>query len=259
MSSIIRPEWVKKRVLIVVKTYPNPSMQYQETVCTAGITDNGNWIRLYPVTYRHLPYDQQYKKYDWIELKTRRRTKDYRIESHTPDIDSIKVVGNCSTKNKWAERKEIVLPLVKTSLEEIISLYDSKGVSLGIFKPKEILDFYWKEDDQHWSPKHEAVLNEIRLFGSTPKRLEKIPWQFRYKFMCNDPRCSGHDLSIIDWEIYQAYRKWRYQYDRCTLMQKIKEKWLGEICSPNRDTYFIVGNKFRTKSFMVLGVFYPPK
>jgi hypothetical protein len=259
MSYAVSPEWVKKKILIAVKTYPNPSMQYQETVCTAGITDTGEWIRLYPIEFRHLPYEQQYKKYDWIEINVKRRLQDYRIESHTPDSDSINVTGCCSTKRKWLERKEIILPLAKSSLEEIKYLYETSAISLGVFKPKEVLDFYWKEDDQYWSPQHELALSKIRLFGSTPAKLEKIPWLFRYKFMCDDSNCKGHDISIIDWEIYQAYREWRWKYNSTLLMQKIKDKWLGDICSPSRDTYFIVGNKYRTKSFMVLGVFWPPK
>jgi len=41
----------KREILILVKTYPIPSKNYLETVCTAGVTDIGEWIRLYPVSY----------------------------------------------------------------------------------------------------------------------------------------------------------------------------------------------------------------
>ena len=37
------------RVLITVTTYPLPSRSYDELVCTAGILENGEWIRIYPV------------------------------------------------------------------------------------------------------------------------------------------------------------------------------------------------------------------
>ena len=37
----------KKRVLILVKAEPSPSRKYGSTVCTAGVTDNGEFIRLY--------------------------------------------------------------------------------------------------------------------------------------------------------------------------------------------------------------------
>jgi hypothetical protein len=37
-----------KRVLVVVKTYPTPAWRGGEVVCTAGITEHGEWIRLFP-------------------------------------------------------------------------------------------------------------------------------------------------------------------------------------------------------------------
>jgi hypothetical protein len=49
-----------KKVFITVKTYPTSSKKYDELVCT---TKDGNWIRLYPIEFRKLPYDKQYKKY----------------------------------------------------------------------------------------------------------------------------------------------------------------------------------------------------
>ena len=45
----------RTKVLITVMTYPHPSKSYDELVCTAGITDKGEWVRLYPVDYRYQP------------------------------------------------------------------------------------------------------------------------------------------------------------------------------------------------------------
>jgi hypothetical protein len=39
----------RKKVLITVTTYPLPSRSYDELVCTAGMLENGEWIRIYPV------------------------------------------------------------------------------------------------------------------------------------------------------------------------------------------------------------------
>lgn len=39
----------KLKVLITVKTYPIPSKRYDELVCTAGVTERGDFIRLYPI------------------------------------------------------------------------------------------------------------------------------------------------------------------------------------------------------------------
>ncbi len=42
----------KQRILVTVKTYPTLSRKYGETVCTAGIGEDGTWIRIYPVPFR---------------------------------------------------------------------------------------------------------------------------------------------------------------------------------------------------------------
>lgn len=56
------------KVLITVKTYPTLSKKYGELVCTAGFREDGSWIRIYPIPFRKLEYDQRYKKYQWIEI-----------------------------------------------------------------------------------------------------------------------------------------------------------------------------------------------
>ena len=88
------------KVLITVKTYPNPSVKYDELVCNAGFLESGEWIRIYPVKFRSLPYDQQYKKYNWIELNLVKRKDDARQESYQPRMgidEEIKLIGstNC--------------------------------------------------------------------------------------------------------------------------------------------------------------------
>ncbi len=49
----------KKRVYIVVKTYPTISDKYAELVCTAGVLEDGSWIRLYPIPFRKLEINQK--------------------------------------------------------------------------------------------------------------------------------------------------------------------------------------------------------
>ena len=48
----------KTKILITVKTYPQFSSKYTETVCTAGMREEGKWIRIYPVLYRSMDKDK---------------------------------------------------------------------------------------------------------------------------------------------------------------------------------------------------------
>ena len=76
-----------KRVFITVLTYPTPSHKYIETVCTAGITADGEWIRIYPIQLRLLNATRKetarIRKYCWytFNLEPRTRDKDMRKES----------------------------------------------------------------------------------------------------------------------------------------------------------------------------------
>jgi hypothetical protein len=58
----------KLKLLITIKTYPIPSSKYDELVCTAGVTEAGDFIRLYPVNFRELEYAKKYQKYQWMEV-----------------------------------------------------------------------------------------------------------------------------------------------------------------------------------------------
>ena len=135
---------LKEKILILVKTYPNLSKKYKETVCVAGITDFGEWRRLYPIPFRKLPFDMRFKKFNWIEAETSKNNKEKlkRKESFNVVADSIKIIENIGTgKNKdWEERNKLVFPLKNSSLEELEKLKKEK-VSLGLIKPKELIDF----------------------------------------------------------------------------------------------------------------------
>src|SRR5688572_28375046 len=131
---------MKTKVLITVKTYPTFSGKYEELVCTAGFSENGEWIRLYPIQFRKLDYCSKYKKWEWIELDVIKNSDDPRKESFRPTkVDQIQVVGKIESENgKWTDRKVFALKHVFTSMEELISEAKDPKIctSLATFKPK---------------------------------------------------------------------------------------------------------------------------
>ena len=250
-----------KTVLITVKAPPNPSKKYQETNCCAGVDlDSGQLIRLYPIPFRLLDYDKQFPKYSVISVNCQRPLRDKRMESYKVDQDSIKILSHLGTENKWYERKKIVLPNLSPSfckiLEDVIT-----NKSLSIFKPTDI-EFEIKKSVPKDEQKRRAAYDQYHLFDKKLEPLEQIPFSFYYSFKCHSSlKCPGHKLMIHDWELMGAYRRWRHRYrEQVLLLDKIREKWLENLCGSKKDTYFYVGNMWqRPKQFMVLGVFYPPK
>jgi hypothetical protein len=156
------------KVLIAVKTYPTLSAKYDELVCTAGFREDGTWIRIYPVPFRKKSYNEQYKKYDWIELDLVKNEGDFRPESYRPHSheSEINIAGHIDTSGNWSERKKLVLGKVYYNLTELISEAKNKDIctSLAVFKPTKIIDFKAESVDREWDKDKLARLRQLNLF-----------------------------------------------------------------------------------------------
>ena len=101
-----------KKILITVTTYPLPSRSYDELVCTAGVLEDGSWIRIYPIPLSFLNQVKQdigFKKYTWIELDVEKRTSsDFRPESYSPNNYNIKILKTIELKDNEKSIKEPV-------------------------------------------------------------------------------------------------------------------------------------------------------
>lgn len=261
-----------KRIFIVVKTYPTISKKYSELVCTAGILEDGSWIRLYPITFRKLDIEQKYPKYTWISVRVEKNNGDFRPETYRPDIDSI-IIEEKPKKADWNKRREIIFKKEKPykDLQELIKKAKSTKLSLATFQPTKILNFVIEETDREWnSDKLNSLRKEseqYRLF-QTPEEIEqelktfpKIPYKFSYEF--TDINGKKSKLMIEDWEIGALYFKCYTKYkDEKTATEKVKEKYFDEFKS--KDIHFFLGttkqhHMISRNPFIIIGVFYPPK
>lgn len=250
------------KLLIAVMTYPHPSKSHQELICTAGLTDALEWVRLYPVDYRYRPRGQQFRKYQWIEvpLEPHSTGNDRRKESRRPDLGSIRILGEpLSTKNKWADRRELIDRVPHYTVNQLKALYESEGVSLGIVRPKRILDLEIRPADAEWKPEWQKLFSQMTLFGPPQKPLRKLPYSFRYKFECEDSE-KPHTAACTDWELGTLFLKEsaRLGSDKAAA-ESVKNKFLGELCRSDKDTRFFMGTLFPYNTWLVLGVFWPPR
>jgi hypothetical protein len=263
----------QKRVFILVKTYPTISEKYSELVCTAGVLEDGSWIRLYPMPFRLLNDDQKYPKYAWVKMNAERNTSDFRPESYRPDITTIEIEPKPS-KVDWAERRGIILKgkKVYTNLQTLITeAKSSTKTSLAIFKPTKIFDFVIEPDNRDWDPKKLASLQgqsqQMHLFKTIEeikeefRVVQKVPYKFSYQF--EDDSGKQSKMMIEDWEIGMLYFNclWRANNDEVVATEKVKEKYLNSFLK--RDLYFFLGTtkKFHNiapNPFIIIGVFYPP-
>jgi len=262
----------KKRIYIVVKTYPTISKEYSELVCTAGILEDGSWIRLYPVPYRMLELEQKYPKYSWIEAEVTRNTKDFRPETYRPNLSNI-VVEPKPKKVNWDERRKTIFKSqeVHTNLQKLRDKARLDGTSLAIFKPTKILDFVATATERDWDADKLEILQGLSLqqnLFQTPEEIEeefkvvrKVPYKFSYKF--EDETGKRSTMMIEDWEIGMLYFNClsRANGNEKEAISKVKEKYLDSFLQ--RDLHFFLGttkqfHNIAPNPFIIVGAFYPP-
>jgi hypothetical protein len=263
----------RERILITVKTYPTLSSTYGELVCTAGLLEDGSWIRIYPVPFRQLEEYKKFEKYRIIEASVIRNTKDPRPESHKVDFQSLELTETkLSTADSWRERRNWILDR-GTVYEDLTALItaanDRNELSLATFKPAKLIDFKAEPQSPHWDERKIAKLKstsrQIDLFPewqtvAITKYVDKLPWKFSYRFLDSEGREST--MMIEDWEIGALY--WNCIKGGASpeeAVVKVRQKYWDQFTM--QDLYLFLGTTREwhgrgRNPFVVIGVFYPP-
>ena len=248
------------KVLITVLTYPQPSSKYQEIVCTAGVTEDGKWVRLYPIDYRYRPETQKFHKWQWVEvaLGSRGHSNDQRPESREPDLSTLRLLGDpISTRNGWLERRRIIDPMPHYTIAQLESLHGENRTSLGIVRPKRVLDLKVTRADGDWPVRYQWLWKQPRLFGYQ-KPLVKLPFKFQYVFECHDSD-KPYTAMNEDWELGVLFLKERAIKGETAAVESVRQKFLDEICGDDKDTRFFMGSHYLYNRWLVIGTFWPPK
>lgn len=266
----------KQKILLTVATYPLPSRSYDELVCTAGITENGEWIRIYPVPLkflRGLRRDGKIQsfKYNWIELELIKRQDDFRPESHSPvnySFSDINILGKMGTENNWQERKNLCLTNVYTNKAKLLlESRAPRNVSLATFKPSKIVSFEIEEDEREWKNEWKEIRKQGDLFDSDKSPeivIPKLPYKFSYRFL--DDEGVASTLMIEDWEIGALYFNCLHHAEgnEKEALEKVRYRYEKEFLK-EKDIYLFLGTtkEWHTRRannpFVIIGVFYPKK
>jgi hypothetical protein len=213
-----------ERILILAKTYPSPSAQYMETSCVAGISEQAVMRRLYPVPFRMIEDGQQFKKWQWIEVRVEKANKDHRPESHKVYVDTISCGNVIDAKWEWAARSEWLdkIPSFQ-SFEALDAARLSEGLSIALLRPKSVLG-----------------LDVVK--ARNPKWTEDE---------------KEHRHKIVDWEAGALYWNCRRNHGD-DWEAPFRAKLEGQL--GGKDLMFLMGNQHRFQDqWLIISLIYPPK
>lgn len=258
-------KWEEREILLVVKTYPERSTRYGNTVCTAGILEDTNeWVRIYPINWDTY-YKKKLKKFIRFKAQISKNTKEKlkRKESYKIRESTIQVIDDSLTKTHikgvWEERTKILEGTLSNSMEKLKDQFGIDKTSLGIIEPRrKNLKFLIEKPI---SQIEIDVMKDIQLnlYGEKIKKVDKIEYAFSYNYKCKGDNCKWHKMICIDWELIESFRKLRKRYKRPEeLESKIRYKFFDWMIN-KRDLYFILGTTWKYPTWVIIGLYYPPK
>lgn len=259
-----------ERVLILCKTYPSPSAKYAETSCVAGLTAGGRLVRLFPVPFRLVADDQQFRKWQWIEVRLEKARDDHRPESHRIFVDTIACDAEPMKAGKrgWPARMALLARQpVYTDFGAMEQTRLTHGNTLALFKPDRIASLEIKPTkNADWTPEERSKLLQMQqqnsLFDAEEDQrqvqlLEKIPFDFYYhcEYQAADGRQSVR-VKLVDWEVCALYRNTRRQHGsrwEAPFRDKLERDLLA------KDLMLLMGTMHRfPDQWLGVSLIYPP-
>jgi hypothetical protein len=201
--------------IILVKASPHVSQKYGETVCCAGVTQEGGWVRLYPVTFRRLDDAKKFKRWDRIRFKWGAPKDDRRPESRRVDQQSIEVIGELAK----SERNRLLARLEVTGLNKV----ELQGKSLALLRPQDprfIIEPKSAEEIAQEKAGYESICRQPDMFfEKSLLPLHPCPFKFKYHYSTDDGIREG---TCQDWETDATFFRWRTQYGEDGALQRME-------------------------------------
>jgi hypothetical protein len=239
----------RERALILVKAFPQPSQKYEETVCVAGLTPEGRFVRLYPIRYRHLPVEKRFDRWDVIEYEAERPHKDHRPESRHVNEDTLEIVQH---RDQWTAEERVAMwaPHVSASLIELRAQNLSDQRTLGVVKPDPgSVRLKFTRLSATEAKARQEEFKQVSLLDSNSLPALPVDYEFRYLFTSGG---HPHDMKIHDWEIQAAYLQYGRRYGDQAL-EFMTQEYQQNI--PVRNLHLVMGTmQAHPRQFIIIGL-----
>lgn len=183
----------KDKCLVLIKANPHLSSSHFETVCCAGVGEDGLWRRQYPVSFRILDDAQKFKRWSWIEYDFIDPKNDDRKESQKVQDRSIVVVGQANQKTKSTALQRLTF--------NSFAQPEENEDSLTLIRPT-TSEFYWKERKQEelteTAKRHANITDQMSLLYNDAQPLHQCPYSFHFRW--TDEFGIEKNHTCDDWE-----------------------------------------------------------
>jgi hypothetical protein len=244
--------WKQVRALVIGRATPEPSKAHIETVCTGAITEDGQLLRLYPISYRYLEEEQKYKLWSWASFEIQRNPRDKRKESFRVRESSIRVL---STVTDNSERFRLLKPAFAPHREQLEEMYRRDWTSIGVVEI-ELLRLECKPQKKNWE-KDKPYVKQFNLYTAI-KPLTQIPFEMRIRYRCkNNEDCKGHSSTLLGWEYMATFRKLKAELGSSErAFEEVSTRILDRFADPKKLAYALLGTHYKYPEWMVAQIYW---
>lgn len=235
-----------ERTLVLVKAVPRPSKTYQETVCCAGVTEAGEWRRLFPVRFRQLAEGKQFRRWQWIDYRWQRPRDDRRKESRRVEEDSIWPMDILPL----GQRLSLLTRLLRTSTNHA----SAQEESLALIEPRDLRLRFRKKTPGMMEAERQRYREAARqgsLLDEALAHMEPCPYAVQVPFV--DQEGGEHAPLCEDWETTAAFYRLRQRMSDEAIKQHLEATYTDR--SRGKRVFLAMGTvKRRPTQWLLLGV-----
>jgi len=233
------------------------------------LEENGGLIRLFPVPFRLVDDEKQFKKWQWIQVRVQKAKDDHRPESHKIFVDTIVCEGEpLPTKDGWKARRAALVGVeIFDDFQAVETNREKTGATLALMRPHRIVELdITPTKNPDWTEEERAKLvqdlQQEGLFDSRDAKkvamLRKVPFDFHYRYECMlNGEAVSYRHKIADWEAGALYWNCKKNYGddwEAAFRNKIERQL------PAEDLMFLMGTIHRfPDQWLIVSLIYPKK
>jgi hypothetical protein len=231
----------------LVKAEPQPSQKFGETVCSAGLTADGQWRRLFPIRYRALPPEKRFNRWDWVEYSAKRPSNDHRVESRHVWEDLLSIHGQLRPQDRAR--------LVERSLRSSVAAATARGESLCVIRPdRGKFRFVHKPktavEIEAERSKSGRRLSQVSMLEDPLTPIQPCPFHFMAIF---DAGGASHRCGCGDWETDAMYWRFEKSLGQAAALERMLHTFNVEY--PNQGMAIAMGTMAkRPQTWTLLGI-----
>jgi len=213
---------------------------------------------------------QQFKKWQWIDVRVEKAPRDHRPESHKLYVDTLSCGDTISTNRGWAGRWEWLEKLPTFDSPEALDASRlADKVSIALLRPKQVIGLeISKARNAEWTEEEREKLTREQMQGDLfpeaearrqVRELRKVPYDFYYRYVCDTPEGEKeHRHKIVDWEAGALFWNCRKSHGPTAWETPFREKLEQQLVA--KDLMFLMGNQHRFQDqWLIVSLIYPPR